>query len=65
MHSDGCALEIANKQICQAALRVAELEKVLDNLAKRDQPTEFTASLVKTFEEDLAVSRAKLARLKT
>ena len=64
IHPDDPASESARKTIGKAERRVAELQDVLDHLAGRGPSTEFAEGLVKTFEEDLAVSRAKLARLK-
>lgn len=64
MHPVDRALEIARQNICQAERRVEELQGVLHHLASRGLSTEFTANLVRTFEEDLAISRANLARLK-
>ena len=64
MHPDDPRSESVWKSICHAERRVEELKKVLDHLAARGLSTDFTANLVKTFEEDIAVSRATLARLK-
>jgi hypothetical protein len=63
MHSDASAIEIARKNIRRAEERVVEIQKVLNHLAERSLSTELTAGLVKTFEQDLTVSREKLARL--
>ncbi len=64
MISDNFPSEIDGNIICRAERRVAYLQQVLSHLAKDAQSTEFAVGLVKTFEEDLALSRAKLAQLK-
>ena len=64
MHSDASALETTRQNIRQAEKRVAEQQNILNHLAGRGLSTDFTANLVRTFEEDLVVSREKLARLR-
>ena len=63
MSLDASELEIARQNISRAERRVAERQSVLEHLASRGLSSEFAARLIKTFEEDLAVSRANLARL--
>jgi hypothetical protein len=63
MQFDDFALDGAGKNISKAERRVADLQKVLVYLAERGLSIELTAGLIQTFEEDLVVSRANLARL--
>ena len=65
MNTDPSALDIASTIIRQDEARLAEQQHILNHLAGRGLSTEFAANLVKTFEQDLALSRANLARLKS
>jgi len=63
MHAEVPEPQRAAEDIERAERRVAERQTMLDNL-KRGSSGSLPSSLMKTFEEDLAASRAKLARLK-